>query len=293
MQPIPHTFKPKNPLANYMRQPKIYIKLPSNGIYWPDRSIDLPENMELPVFSMTAKDELAFKTPDALLNGQAMVDVIQSCFPNIKNAWVAPMVDLDTIMIAIRLATYGEKMAIKHKIPVINEEVEHEIDLRILLDQKRMVSWVDQIALAPNLVVYVKPLTFKHMTTTSLKSFETNKIMSMVNDDSISDEKKLELFQNSFNNLTKLSVDLMSDSIVKISTEDDEVTDKKMILEFINNIDKDMFEKINDHLTMMKKNNELPPINFTTTEEQQEAGAPESYTIPITFNESDFFGRGF
>ena len=66
-----------------------------------------------------------------------------------------------------------------------------------------------------------------------------------------------------------------------------------MILEFINNIDKDMFEKINDHLTMMKKNNELPPINFTTTEEQQEAGAPESYTIPITFNESDFFGRGF
>ena len=289
----PTTFKPKNPLANYMRQPKIYIKLPSNGVYWPDKSINLPENMEFPVFSMTAKDELAFKTPDALLNGQAMVDVIQSCIPNIKNAWESPMVDLDTIMIAIRLATYGEKMAIKHKIPVTNEEIEHDIDLRILLDQKRMAIWVEQIALSPELIVYVKPLTFRHMTTTSLKSFETNKIMNMVNDDSISDEKKLELFQNSFNNLTKLSVDLMADSIVKISTEEDEVTDKKMILEFINNIDKDMFEKINEHLTSMKKRNELPPITFTTTEEQQAAGAPESYTIPVTFNESDFFGRGF
>jgi hypothetical protein len=80
---------------------------------------------------MTAKDELAFKTPDALLNGQAMVDVIQSCFPNIKNAWVAPMVDLDTIMIAIRLATYGEKMPFTHKVPGTDEEVEYEIDLRM------------------------------------------------------------------------------------------------------------------------------------------------------------------
>ena len=31
-------------------------------------------------------DEITFKTPDALLNGQATVDVIQSCIPNIKDA---------------------------------------------------------------------------------------------------------------------------------------------------------------------------------------------------------------
>ena len=272
-----------------MRQPKIYIRLPSNGEFWPAKSIVMPENLELPVYSMTARDELAFKTPDALLNGQAMVDVIQSCFPNIINAWDVPTMDLDTIMIAIRLATYGEKMTIKHKIPVINEEIEHEIDLRILLDQQRASSWIEQVAISPELIVYVKPLTYKHMTQTSLKSFETSRIMNMVNDDSLTDEKKMEMFNASFSNLTKLTVDLMAESIIKVSTSDGDVTDKRYILEFVNNIDKDIFETINQHLGVLKKANELKKIEFTTTDEQQAEGAPATYSIPISFNESDFF----
>ena len=284
------TFKPKNPLAGYMRQPKIYIKLPSNGNFWPAKSIALTENMEFPVYSMTARDELAFKTPDALMNGQAMIDVIQSCMPNIKNAWDIPVIDLDTIMIAIRLATYGEKMPIKHMIPVINEEVEHEVDLRMVLDQQRMSTWVDQIAVSEDLIVYVKPLTFRHMNQTSMKAFETNRIMKMVNDESISDEKKMELFNASFNNLTRITVDLMSESVVKIVAGDEEVVDKNLILEFVHNIDKEIFDTINNHLSGIKTKNELKPLEFTTTEEQQAAGAPATYSMPLAFNQSDFFG---
>jgi len=74
-----------NPLAGLMRQPKIYIKLPSGGQYWPQGSIVIPENGDLPVYSMTAKDELLLKIPDALMNGQAIVEVIQNCIPSIKN----------------------------------------------------------------------------------------------------------------------------------------------------------------------------------------------------------------
>ena len=284
------TFKPKNPLAGYMRQPKIYIKLPSNGNFWPAKSIALTENMEFPVYSMTARDELAFKTPDALMNGQAMIDVIQSCMPNIKNAWDIPVIDLDTIMIAIRLATYGEKMPIKHMIPVINEEVEHEVDLRQILDQQRMSAWVDQIAVSEDLIIYVKPLTFRHMNQTSMKAFETNRIMKMVNDDTITDEKKMELFNTSFNNLTRITVDLMAESVVKIVAGEEEVVDKKLILEFVHNIDKEIFEIINNHLSSIKTKNELKPLEFTTTEEQQAAGAPATYSMPLAFNQSDFFG---
>ena len=76
-----------NPLQKYFRQPKIYIKLPSNGKWYPNGSLEVTDNMEFPVYAMTARDELMFKTPDALLNGQSTVDVIQSCVPSIKNAW--------------------------------------------------------------------------------------------------------------------------------------------------------------------------------------------------------------
>lgn len=272
-----------------MRQPKIYIKLPSQGNYWPAKSINMPENGEIPVYSMTAKDELIFKTPDALLNGQSIVDVIQSCLPNIKDAWQVPSIDLDMILIAIRLATYGETMSIKHIIPGTKEEVEYDIDLRNLLDQQSQNIWAEQVAIDENMVVYVRPLTYRHMTQASMKSFETSRIMNMVNDDTIPDDKKIEMFQQSFAILTKVTVDMMSEGIYKIATPDTEVTDKKFIQEFVNNSDKVVFEKINLHLTEMKKLNDLKPLVCSTTEEQQAQGAPATYEVPINFNQSDFF----
>ena len=68
--------KPHNPLANYFRQPKLYLRLPSQGKFYPEGALDHSQIDEYPVYAMTAKDELMFKTPDALMNGQATVEVI-------------------------------------------------------------------------------------------------------------------------------------------------------------------------------------------------------------------------
>ena len=57
-----------NPLQKYMRQPAIYIKLPSNGEYWAMNSLEMTVNNELPVYPMSTKDEIAINTPDALMN---------------------------------------------------------------------------------------------------------------------------------------------------------------------------------------------------------------------------------
>lgn len=279
-----------NPLANFMRQPKIYIRLPSDGKYWPPKSLEKTETNDYPVYSMTARDELLFKTPDALMNGQAVIDVIHSCIPNIKNAWDTPTIDIDTCLIAIRFATYGQNMSISHKIPVIDEEVDYELDLRMVLDMQANISWDEEIYINENITVYVKPLTYKHMNQAGIKSFETQRIMNMVNDDSIPDDKKLEMFGKSFKTLTDVSISMMADSIYKIVTPEGEVTDTKFIKEFVNNSDKEVFAKIQKHLTDMKERNDLKPLDFTTTEEQQAEGAPASYTIPLVFNNSDFFG---
>jgi hypothetical protein len=287
-------FQPRmNPLTSYMRQPKIYITLPSRGNFWPQNSLSPTETGEFPVYSMTARDELMFKTPDALMNGQAVVDVIQSCIPNIKNAWDIPTVDIDTILIAIRLATYGERMPMKFKVPEINEEVEYEIDLRTLLDQQQQNKWIDQVVIQPDFIIYVRPLTFKHLTQTSLKSFETTRILNIVNDDSISEEKKLELFNSSFTKLTKITVDLMSASIYKVVTADAEVTEPRFIEEFVANADKDLFDVVQKHLNELKDHNNIKPLVFSTTPEQQEQGAPTTFNVPLNFNDSDFFARSF
>jgi hypothetical protein len=128
------------------------------------------------------------------------------------------------------------------------------------------------------------------MTQTSLKSFETNRILNMVNDDALTDEKKLEIFNNSFSNLTKITIDLLTESISKIETPDGIVTDRRFITEFVANADKDIFEKVQSHIAELKKRNELKPIDFVSTDEHREAGAPETYQVPLNFNNSDFFG---
>ena len=47
-----------NPLKQYFRQPAIYIRLPSNGRFYPPGAIDMPPNGELPVLPMTTLDEI-------------------------------------------------------------------------------------------------------------------------------------------------------------------------------------------------------------------------------------------
>jgi len=284
------TINQTNPLTKFMRQPKIYITLPSGGNYWPKNSIAIPENGQLPVYSMTAKDEILFKTPDALMNGQAVVDVIQSCIPNVKNAWNTPSIDLDMFLIAIRIATYGEKMEMTYTIPVIKEDVDYEVSLHQFIDQANSIQWVEQVPIDDDMIIFVKPLNYKHMTTISQRGFETSKIMQISSNDSLTDEQKNTMIRDSFRSLTDLTTDIMVSSIFKIKTAEGDVTETRFIKEFIENADRIVVDTIQKHLTDLKTRNEVKPLTMSTTPEQQEAGAPASFEVPINFDQATFFG---
>jgi hypothetical protein len=127
--------KPINPLVKHFRRPAIYFKLPSAGNFWEENTLDLPVIGEIPVYPMTTADELTLKTPDALMNGSGIVSVIQSCCPNIKDAWKMPSIDVDAVLIAIRIASYGQSMAISSVCPHCGEEHDYDVDLVNLIGQ--------------------------------------------------------------------------------------------------------------------------------------------------------------
>jgi hypothetical protein len=250
----------------------------------------MPESGELPVYAMTAKDELIIKTPDALLNGEATVEVIRSCIPNIKDPWKMPSIDSDAILIAIRLATYGEKLEITTKVPEVGEEKTFEIDLRMLLDQLITFEFDSFITIDDDMTVEIRPTNYKEFTENALKTFEEQRIFRLVNDTTIPDEQKLSAFATSFRKLTELTIDLVVNSIVCIDTTDGKVTDKRHIRDFFANADRDTFEKILKHLERMRDESKIKPLTVRATPEEVEAGAPEEYEIPITFDQSNFFG---
>ncbi len=69
-----------NPLKQYFRRPAVYMKLPSAGKDYEPGVIDMPETGELPVYPMTAIDEITTRTPDALFNGTALVELVRVAF---------------------------------------------------------------------------------------------------------------------------------------------------------------------------------------------------------------------
>lgn len=272
----------KNPLSSFYRQPKIYVRLPSKGKFYEPGSLDLSENGEYPVYAMTAKDELLFKTPDALLNGTSTVELIKSCIPAILNPWVMPNIDLDFALIAIRIATYGDKMDVGTNCPHCNAENSYDMDLTAWLDIFNNFIYNTDIAVDP-LTVHVRPYTYKEVTKTALKSMEQQRIFQVINDDTLSDEIKLEKFGASFLKLTELTVDVIADCITAIDTPDGSVSDKDMIKEFIANCSKDIFQKIQDHVVQMKELIEFKAQNVTCGE------CSKPFSLPVTMDQSNFF----
>jgi len=281
---------PVNPLSMFMRQPKVYISLPSKGQYWAPGSIQLPEDGKLPVYSMTAKDELMLNVPDALMNGQAVVDVIQNCIPNIKNAWMTPNIDMDVILIALRIASYGEMMSS----PInISEDIEYEykVDLRTVIDNlMRSISWNPIIPISDDMTVYVKPLTYRQATNAALQTFETQKIIQLTNNDKLDEDTKVTMFKDSFRKLTDATIGVIADSIFKIDTSQGSTDNPQFIKDFVANADKDIFNKIQTHLESLKEQNTVKPVVVTVTDEMREKGINgDTIEIPLVFDASNFF----
>lgn len=277
-----------NPLRKYFRQPKLYLELPSKGKFYPEGSIDMPENGELPVFPMTAKDELTMKTPDALMNGQATVDLVKSCVPNIIDPWKMPSIDLDTILIAIRIATFGEELSVTQVIPGLNEERSFSVDLRYTLEKFSRVNYVDEIEV-DNMLVKISPLTYRQFTDSSMKTFEEQRIFASVNSNTMTEVEKMEKFSTSFRKLTDLTVGMMIDSIKSITVDDNIVDNKTFIKEFIDNADKNVFSTVLDHLEAQKDSFAMEPLQVTFNEEDVANGAPKNMEIPLSFDQSNFF----
>ena len=278
-----------NPLSKYFRQPKLFASLPSNGKFYPAGALETTETGEYPIYSMTAKDELTMKTPDALLNGQATVELIKSCVPSIKDPWNLPSIDLDALLIAIRLATYGETMTLSIKTPVTGEEKEMSVNLRDILDNFANIEFEDVVR-SGEMTVYLRPLTYQEFTKSALKTFEQQRIFNIVNDEQISDEDKLQAFTNSFAKLTDLTVDMMANHISAIEIGDTRVDNKQHIDEFMKNADKSFYSVIQAHLESQKIKFTIQPLKAQATLEEIEQGVPETYEVPVTFDQSNFFG---
>lgn len=277
-----------NPLKKYYRQPKQFIRLPSRYKYYPQGTIDVPASGEVAVYAMTAKDELLFKTPDALLNGEATVRVIQSCIPAIKDAWQMPSLDIDACLIAIRMATYGTKMTITVSVPKTKIQKDLVLDLQQALDRLLSAEYKDTM-FYKDMEIKTRPLNYKEFTEAALKTFEEQRIAAVVQNTEFTEEEKIKRFNASFAKLTDININMVSASVASIRVDGETVSDRLQIQDFMANTDAEFYTQIMKHSTDQRDDFSIPNVKMEATKEEIQEGAPETYNIPVLFDQSNFF----
>ena len=271
-----------NPLQQYFRQPAIYIRLPSGGKHYPEGTLVMPPNGELPVLPMTAVDEITYRTPDALFNGSAMVNVIQSCVPNIRDAWAIPAMDVDSILVGIRLASYGHEMELGTTCPACKTEADYTVDLRSVLDGIRSPDY-DKSIRHGDLEFYFRPMSYRNLNENNQMQYEQQKLMTLLPDSEVPEPEKISAIGDALRRLTQLTIEALCQSIAAVKTPQALVTEPEFIRQLMNNCDRKIFNSVRDHIIDVKNQAELQPLKMVC------ASCQHAYQQPITLDMTSFF----
>jgi hypothetical protein len=270
-----------NPLKQYFRRPGVYLKLPSQGKDYTPDVIDMPENGELPIFPMTAIDEITARTPDALFNGVAVADLIKSCVPNIKDPWRISSNDLDAILIGIKAAAGGEGLEIESTCAKCEETSTYGVNLVGLLSTL-VAGDYDKVLVLGDLSFKFRPLIYKEMNDAAMGQFEIQKTFQNVSNMPEGADK--EAASNlALKRITELTMQILSKAIEYVQTPGIRVDEPEHILEFLQNCDRNVYVKVRDYNAELKMATQMKPIQIKCVKCSNE------YEQEFTLNPSDFF----
>ena len=286
-----------NPLSQYFRTPAIHLELPSKGAFYADGAIDMPEMGEVPVMSMTAIDEITYKTPDALFNGSAVASVIESCVPSIKDAWQMPVTDLTAVLCAIRIASFGHEMELETKCPKCGESAEYTLDLRAVLDSIEAPDYTKALPVG-DLSIMFKPMTYKDVNENNKLQFEEQRLNNLLTDNTLKEDDQIRLLSESFKKVSNYTLATLCKNIASIQTPDCVVGEEAHILEFLKKCDNAVYRKIKKAVVAQKKSETLKPMKIkceaeisTDDKEAEHKICGHKYNQYFTLDMTSFFDQ--
>lgn len=269
-----------NPLQKYYRQPKIYISLPSKGLYYEPGTL-LGDYNNVPIYAMTGMDEIILKTPDALFSGISTAKVIESCCPYIKDAQKIPVLDVDTLIVAIRIATYGEILTVDKICSNCGADNTYEIPLTPIIDRLNTLKFENTIRVTEEIQIKISPLSYAEMTEFSIENFRLQKTLSQV--DTLPENEQQDVINQIFSDLADMQLKLFTHIIESVIIPETMVSDKAMIEEWLKNSDKELFEKIKKLIDKNRNEWTIPDQSLSCS------SCGTENKLPIVLDQSSFF----
>lgn len=279
-----------NPLKQYFRQPALYIKMPTGGRWYSPTEVNVTIDGEIPVYGLTAIDEVMLNTPDAMLNGQSLEKVISNCVPDVKNVKKLLLPDLDALFLAIKSATNSGKYDFDRNCPKCEHENNFEINCQTLMDTMSYIDESDCIVnFNDDLIVYVKPYSFEMRQMFMQREFEEEKILKAIDasNQDLNEFEKARILGESIERLSKITFDLVSKSVDRIVMvkQNVTVTDPVHLSEWLISINKQQADSV------MKAVNELNTVGVNKEIPAQCAECQHEWTETLNFDPVSFFAR--
>lgn len=205
-----------NPLLERARIPGETFTLPSLGLFYNNNEIsDDVENGEIYIQPMVTLDEIILKSPDKLYSGAAIDEVFKRCIPQINKPMQLLAKDVDFILTALRKISFGNTSEIEFL-----HDCENAKTHNYSLDMNQFIH--NTIKMDPTNATheYTKTLNNGQILKLSPPRFlPALKIYQAALDDTTLNEEQL-------------AKDILS-SIASMIDRVDEITDKKMIVEWL------------------------------------------------------------
>ena len=248
--------KTHNPLAGFFRTPKLFTKVPSQGKFYTDDVVEMPDSGELPIFPMTAKDEVILKNPDALLNGEAVAHVIMSCVPAVKNPRKMISNDIEALLVAIQGASRGDSVEVTGKCPECGEICTSTASVESALETMSVLEETYSFKTNSGLEITLRPFTYESTIKAGIANFQSTRSLQGISE--IADEmEQLKAFNASFVRIAQMNFDLVVDSVASISGvnngEEFTVYDRGQIKEFLENCETSIGRKIEEQIEGINK----------------------------------------
>lgn len=282
----------QNPLSAYFRAPKTYTGIPSGGKFYGPEVLTIPESGEFAIYPMTTKDELQLKNPDALLNGEAVANLIKSCVPEIKDPKSMFSADVDALLIAIRGASGGDLVEVQAECPLCNTTTSVNVSVEESLAKMQTLEDEYTIDISNGLKITAMPFSYANTIKAGVASFQSTRSMQSISE-LTDDMERLSAFNDSFVRLADLNFELLVDSIRSVTYmnaegENQTIVDKAIIREFLENTENTTGKEIEDFINDVNGKGVKNEVQVMCTNEECN-NATEGFNAPINFDPVNFF----
>lgn len=278
-----------NPLSKYTKVENLFVKLSTNNVI--KYSNDVLENTlgECGVCARSSRDELLLNNPDALMNGQAVSQVIENCVPNVLDAGGLYVPDVEQLMVAIKIATKEDTYSIEVKCPNCGKHGAFERDLdwmnqTVTMLEEEPVMILDDVG---GLVLNLVPLIWRDHSDYGVRMFQEQKKAQILEEAELSDEEKMVQFTQIVEVMTQINFDMIVSHINSIDLPDGEVsvTDKEFISDWLGQQPTFILRQIREKIK------EFDSIGIGHTMDVECSECNHQWTIEdLIFDPSHFFG---